>query len=69
MKSVNVRVGSADASKGGTSVKVSETIIHKDIALLKLDQDLKWSSSVKCINLYSEKEPKPGTDCTLSGWG
>ena len=79
MHSVLVRVGSADAWQGGLLVEVLETIIHEkynkpkeldnDIALLKLDRALKWSSTVKCIDLSSAKDTKPGTDCILTGWG
>lgn len=79
MQNISVRDGSAEAWQGGLLVKVLETIVrkdynkpeklHNDIALLKLDRELKWSSNVKCIDLYSVKDAKPDTDCTHIGWG
>lgn len=45
------------------------TKVDNDVAVLRLEQAVQWSSSVKCIHLYSVLDPKPGTDCTFSGWG
>lgn len=80
LHNVLVRVGSTKAWDGGILVKVVQIIQHEnfnkpqeldhDIALLKIDRKLKWSNNIKCIDLPSKDEDvKPGTDCTLAGWG
>lgn len=57
---IRIRAGSAQSNSGGELVQVSKTILHEnfdkktfdyDIALLKLEKKLKFSSNIKAIEL------------------
>uniref|UniRef100_A0A1A9ZF60 Peptidase S1 domain-containing protein n=1 Tax=Glossina pallidipes TaxID=7398 RepID=A0A1A9ZF60_GLOPL len=70
-----VRVGSLDWAKGGDLVKVKRVVIHddngyfkNDVALLELDEPLKFSDHIQSIEMSKDEVPS-GAEVIVSGWG
>ena len=74
-----IRAGSTFVSSGGQYIKATKYINHEmyddfeltyDISILKLEQDLIFSASVRAINLPSATLNVPQDSiATISGWG
>ncbi|GJQ70815.1 hypothetical protein Trydic_g742 [Trypoxylus dichotomus] len=76
-ENLTVVTGSNNLNEGGDTYKVEKIIEHKgylpqtitnDIALIKLQEDVKYGDKVKPINL-PEKDTGCDVELTLSGWG
>lgn len=72
---ISVRVGSESQAEGGSIFKASKLKIHanysslkNDIALIKLEKPLEFSTAVKAIKLATEY-PEKGSQILISGWG
>nr|P35587.2 RecName: Full=Hypodermin-A; Short=HA; Flags: Precursor [Hypoderma lineatum]CAA52356.1 serine protease [Hypoderma lineatum] len=74
---LRVRVGSSYWEHGGSLRNISKFQIHEsyveptkeyDVALLKLDSDLSFNSTIKAIELTNEIPPEYA-DAIVSGWG
>lgn len=73
------RIGSVDISKGGVLVKIEEIIIHpnykersrfdKDFSLLRLEDEIDFSSNVGFAKLPSTDDAKAGAMTLIGGWG
>lgn len=73
--SLLVRAGSLDWSKGGDLLKVKRVVIHddnsyfkNDVALLELDEPLKFSDYIQSIEMSKDEVPS-GAEVIVSGWG
>ncbi|KAH8327180.1 hypothetical protein KR074_006633, partial [Drosophila pseudoananassae] len=76
-RSIKVRVGTTSLNSGGTSAKVCKVISHpsytswrfdNNLAILKLCEPLKVSSSIKPIQI-TDKVPEDDTQMQVTGWG
>jgi len=72
---LTIRAGSNDRLSGGVLAQVAEVIIHEgygnflnDVALLRLESPLIFSSSIQPIDLPSVDTPAD-VDVIISGWG
>lgn len=78
-KSLAVRVGSSEHSRGGKVVKVKRIIQHDkfvspihefDFALLELSEKLIYTAKIEAIQLPNEYDSfQDGSPCFVSGWG
>ena len=78
-KAFAVRAGSSRISDGGQFIKANEVIEHElyddwelthDIVILKLEQNLVFSASVRAIELPPQNFDVPhGSVASISGWG
>uniref|UniRef100_A0A1A9UT39 Peptidase S1 domain-containing protein n=1 Tax=Glossina austeni TaxID=7395 RepID=A0A1A9UT39_GLOAU len=73
--SLLVRVGSLDWSNGGDLLKVKRVVIHddngyfkNDVALLELDEPLKFSEHIQSIEMSKDEVPS-GAEVIVTGWG
>ncbi|KAI9370023.1 trypsin-like cysteine/serine peptidase domain-containing protein [Aspergillus egyptiacus] len=75
--SLSIRVGSTQASSGGTTIPISAITVHpdynaatveNDISILTLGEELSFDSSIQAIDLPSSA-PTAGTTVTATGWG
>lgn len=77
---LSIRAGSSSSSSGGTTVGVSSIAVHpdydaqtvnNDIAILTLDQDLKYGPGIEAVKLPAKNAslPSAGTVGTITGWG
>lgn len=74
-----VLAGTSNHKKNGTKIKVEKIIMHEnyndkitdfDIAILKLENELKFSKSIQPIALpYLNESIPDDTMCIVSGWG
>lgn len=68
--SITVVAGVTKLSKGGNEYKVSQIITHSsgDIALLKLQEPIRFSDTVQAID-WEKKLNDETRDSVVSGWG
>ncbi|XP_017109127.2 serine protease SP24D-like [Drosophila bipectinata] len=72
---LSIRAGSNDRFSGGQLIQVAEIIVHEsygdflnDIALLKLESPLIFSSNIQPIAIATQNTPADA-DIIISGWG
>ncbi|XP_073833449.1 serine protease SP24D-like [Musca autumnalis] len=73
--SIIVKAGSTQILRDGKMLPVSEIIVHpdyesmqNDIALVKLENPLQFSETIKPISLATE-DPPEGASVVITGWG
>lgn len=72
---LSIRAGSLDRFSGGVLINMLKVIVHEDynsfwndVALLKLERPLIFSSQIHAIPLATEETPV-GSPVIVSGWG
>ncbi|KAL4970114.1 S1 family serine peptidase [Aspergillus stella-maris] len=79
---LSIRAGSSQHASGGTIVNITSITTHpnfvfqesniiNDIAVIKLEEDLKFDDSIAPLSLpsSSSEDIKTGADCDVIGWG
>lgn len=76
-KDVVIYLGSSDRTRGGVKIvaknirhheKYNATLIHNDVALIRLSKSVKFTSKISPIKLAAS-DPAAGTFTIASGWG
>lgn len=69
-----IRAGTVNRIAGGVIIPVKRIIVHpdyvvyNDLALLELEEDLRFSDTIQAIELYEDEVPA-NSEVIISGWG
>ena len=77
VEDINVRLGSADRTQGGSFIKAKKVVHHEkytpnpinnDVAIIFLSEEVQLSDQIKTIEL-ADKDPAKGAEAFATGWG